>query len=88
VAALVGGIPSLFEAGVDGAGYKTDTKESDNNNLEKISNKLKDALCRIWDNPEEQSNYCENARKHANATHSPENNYKKMIEIYADIIKN
>jgi hypothetical protein len=49
---------------------------------------LKDALCRIWDNPEEQSNYCENERKHANATHSPENNYKKMIEIYADIIKN
>jgi glycosyltransferase involved in cell wall biosynthesis len=88
VAALVGGIPSLFESGTDGVGYKPDTKAIDNNYYGQVSAKLKDALYRMWDNPEEQYKYCENARNHANITHSPEKNYKKMIEIYADILNN
>lgn len=91
VAAMVGGIPSLFENGVDGVGFKgfeADLRPdvtADDSRLYNVSEALKNAVCEIWDNPEKRQIFCENARKHAKTTHNSKANYEKMVEIYSNI---
>lgn len=91
VAALVGGIPSLFEDGVDGVGFKgfeaglRPNVTADDSRLYNVSEALKNAVCEIWENPAKRRLFCENARIHAKTTHNSETNYAKMVEIYSNI---
>ncbi len=89
VAADVGGISSLFVHGQDGIlyqGYEYGVnKTRKDNNLEKNVDNLAAAISEVWNNKEKTKFYCQNARKHAKITHDKEENYKKMMEIYAKI---
>lgn len=97
VSANVGGIPGIFTDGEDGIlyeGYKTDKNSFDNTcdpkitEEEKLQNNAKclaNAVLEMWGNEKNRECYCINARKHARKTHSREENYKKMTEIYAKI---
>ncbi|MCM1540460.1 MAG: glycosyltransferase family 4 protein [Blautia sp.] len=98
VSADVGGIPSIFTAGEDGILYKgfrsaenrfdnTDNLKDDRDRqLELISGRLARAVVEMWSNREKRIEYCKNARNHAEKTHDRQQNYKKMIEIYSDIM--
>ena len=90
VSAEVGGIASIFTGGEDGIlypGFVIKNNDCDYNNeaLEKISKSLADACIQMWSDPVKEQDYCINARKHAEKNHNPEQNYKKMVEIYAKI---
>lgn len=97
VSADVGGVPSIFRGGEDGISYKgfrtsknefnndCDSKMTDEMEMEKISKSLANAVIEIWDNPEKRKQFCTNARNHALKTHDREQNYRKMVEIYAEI---
>ena len=43
------------------------------------------AVCEMWENQEKMKGFCKNARLHARKTHNREENYQKMLEIYATI---
>lgn len=49
------------------------------------SDNLYHAVCEMWENQEKMKGFCQNARLHARKTHNREENYQKMIEIYATI---
>ena len=90
VSAEVGGIASIFTGGEDGVlypGFKIKNNDCDckNEALENISKSLADACVQIWSDLVKEQDYCINARKHAKKNHNPEQNYKKMVEIYAKI---
>lgn len=97
VSAEVGGIASIFTGGEDGIlypGYAVDKKSENSKNndcniktttLENIAKSLADACIQIWDDPERENTYCANARNHAEKNHNPEQNYNRMVEIYAKI---
>ena len=97
VSADVGGIPSLFSHRVDGLlyrGYRTSDNSYDNicnesmdedEQRRSIVNRLENAVIEIWKNEEEKALYAKNARKHAQKTHDREENYHRMMEIYAMI---
>lgn len=100
VSADVGGIESIFNRGEDGIlyrGYRSTKNSFDNTcdamNAEKeavedAASRLAKAVIQMWDDEERMKYYCENARKHAKITHDREENYKKMMEIYAEIAAN
>lgn len=98
VAARVGGIPSLFEHEKDGIlfdGYETAGREENNacnpkespekDPLYLVADSLYKGIVRIWKNKDETYEYCKNARFHARKIHDREENYRKMMEIYATI---
>ena len=96
VSADVGGIRSIFEGGRDGIlypGFRTKDnafdipymKEGERFTLEENANALAEAVIYMWDDPLKQQMYCENAAAHARNTHDREENYRRMLEIYADI---
>lgn len=60
-------------------------KDSDKG-LKNISKRLAEAVIDMWNDPEKQQMYCENARQHAGRTHCRENNYSRLIEIYGEIL--
>lgn len=95
VSADVGGIPSIFTGGEDGIlyeGFKTplngfdntsNSKMSDEKQLETISKRLANAILQIWKENEKIEDYCKNARNHAAKNHNKSRNYGKLKEIYA-----
>lgn len=97
VSADVGGIPSMFTDGEDGIlyrGFKTAKNSFDNvcdekgvvkNSLKENVEALKNAVLEMWADGARIKRYSENARKHARNTHNQEENYRKMVEIYAEI---
>lgn len=94
VSAEVGGIPSLFVDKEDGILYKGHELQSEcyNNkcdqstrSLDDVVKALSDAVIEMWESQEKRLNYSCNARKHARKTHDKEENYRKMMEIYAEI---
>lgn len=97
VSADVGGIPSIFTDGEDGIlypGFKTKKNEFDNvrnekktweENLDENVKSLKKAVLKSWSDEGQMRWFSENARKHACKTHDQEENYRKMMEIYAKI---
>lgn len=98
VSADVGGIPTLFADGEDGILYEgfrigKNTKnnignesEDDDKQLKDVSKRLANAVIEMWENSEKQIEYCESARRHARKTHNRENNYLRLMEIYAKIL--
>ena len=97
VSADVGGITSMFVDGQDGIlyrGFRTaqnsfdnvcDEKKSSEEQLKKNVESLKNAVLAMWSDEMQMRRYSDNARKHAKITHNPEGNYRKMVEIYAEI---
>ena len=94
VSADVGGIPSIFTAGVDGVGY-AGTKSRKNSfdrevyegkdALYRIADNLSRAVLEMWQDSEREAVYCENARQHALISHDRRSNYEKTVETYAEI---
>lgn len=96
VSADVGGISSIFTDKKDGilySGFRTGdnafdlpyVKEENKYPLEENANALAEAVMTMWDDPLRQRMYCEKAAAHAGETHDREKNYRRMLEIYADI---
>ena len=86
VSADVGGIPSIFTGGEDGILYEGFRMGLNNkSNLEGVSEMLAKSVLEIWQNEIRMENYGKNARKHAEKTHDPAQNYRIMTEIYAEI---
>lgn len=54
--------------------------------LQSISERLADAVMRMWSDPAKMDEYCRNARNHAERTHDPCRNYSRMLEIYSEIM--
>lgn len=87
VSAAVGGIPSLFTGGEDGVLYEGFQKDGEEEGaLERVAERLADAVTEIWGNPEKMRRYCENARNHAGNTHDRDRNYRRLMEIYHAIV--
>ena len=61
------------------------TCEEKESGLQQNVTNLIQAIVTIWENPQITDAFCENARKHARKTHDKEENYSKMVEIYAKI---
>ncbi len=88
VSADVGGIPSIFTGGEDGILYEGFRMGLNNkSNLEGVSEMLAKSVLEIWQNEIRMENYGKNARKHAEKTHDPAQNYRIMTEIYAEITR-
>lgn len=97
VSADVGGIPSIFTDGEDGilfegfrntenGFYNTRVLIQKNEQMfENISQRLAEAVLRMWEDENKMEIYCVNARKHAEQTHDRDQNYSRMTEIYAEI---
>lgn len=100
ISADVGGVRSIFTAGKDGIlypGYVTRQNEFDrkylgadqrNDSETALANNAKalaDAVISMWDETDKQQFFCENAANHAERNHNREENYRRMLEIYADI---
>ena len=60
-------------------------KAAENTELDRNVENLCKAVIEIWENPERTREFCKNARIHAKKTHSREDNYRKMMEIYATV---
>lgn len=92
VGADVGGIPSIFSNGEDGIlyeGYKIDKNnacDNDEKQLKFISKALADAVFKMWKDIEKMEEFCRFARNHAEKTHNNDQNYHRLMEIYANII--
>lgn len=87
VSADVGGIPSLFEGDVDGImyqGFRADAGGEEE--LKNIAGRLARSVLRMWAHPEKQREYCRNARAHALQTHDRDKNYRRLVEIYEEIL--
>ena len=54
--------------------------------LEKIAGNLRDAVLEMWGDSGKRKQYCENARRHAVRTHNREENYRRLVEIYEDML--
>lgn len=81
----VGGITSIFDSN-DGFFY-----EGYRNNREDLTgnaHRLAEAVDRAFSDKEEVEKRRLNAREHALKTHDPENNYKRLLEIYQGIYAN
>ncbi len=86
VSADVGGIPSIFTGGGDGIMYEGFRVGLNNeSNLKAVSEKLAKSVIEMWQNESALEIYGKNARKHAEKTHDPVQNYRIMTEIYAEI---
>lgn len=89
VTALVGGIASIFEDGVDGIAYpgygaECYAKEPDRESAQ--AKVLAEAVLRMWADEEKMTEYTRNASEHARRTHNRQENYKRLVEIYEEII--
>ncbi len=96
VSADGGGVKSIFTDGEDGIlypGFRTKENAFDlpycvggtSGGREKNAAALARAVLEMWSDDEKRAFYCRNARNHALKTHNREENYRRMLEIYADI---
>ena len=79
VSSDVGGVHNLLKDTEEGFLYPTLSKE-----------KLTEAVLKVFamNGTEEQVIMCTAAGEHARKTHDADTNYKRLLEIYADISKN
>ena len=73
-ASRIGGIPDMVSENKDGVLFEK-------GNVDDIVK----AILQIWDEPVIAAVYGDNASAHARITHNPDNNFKRLIEIYNDI---
>ena len=85
VSAAVGGIPTLFRDGVDGILYEGFREDGGEDALTGIAGNLSRAVLQMWSDPAKAAEYGQNARAHAMITHDKAANYRRLLEIYADI---
>lgn len=78
VSARVGGLPSIFDDNIDGEMYEGSSLRE---NAEGIAKCVID----IWSDANKRKEYCANARAHASRTHNPDENYRRLLEIYLSI---
>ena len=88
VSADVGGISSIFTGGKDGILYEgfREPGVSGGDELRAIAGRLAEAVIRMWSDPEKMMQYCGNARMHARKNHDGEENYRRLVEIYGEIL--
>ncbi|WP_408070021.1 glycosyltransferase family 4 protein [Butyrivibrio sp. JL13D10] len=77
IAANTGGIPSMLEKNVDGLLFEA-------GNVEELTKCVK----QMFREPVIAAVYGDNARKHAMIIHDAGENYKRLVEIYKDIVNN
>lgn len=75
VSAKVGGISSIFNEGTDGLMFEKGNPDA-----------LAKSVIDMFSKEELQKSCSENARKHAQKTHDPDANYKRLLEIYGEIV--
>ncbi len=74
------------EAGIQREdGQRTAAAESQR--LEAVAGRLADAVIEMWSDDEKRKVYCANARAHALRTHDRESNYRRLTEIYEQILE-
>ncbi len=76
VASRCGGIPSMITEHKDGLLFEKGDPED-----------LAKAILQMWDEPVIAAVYGDNASIHARETHNPDANYKRLIEIYENILE-
>ena len=54
--------------------------------LEAVAGNLAAAVLGMWQDPQKAGEYCRNARSHALETHDREKNYRRLVEIYEEIL--
>ena len=88
VSADVGGISSIFTGGTDGILYEgfREAGASGEDELKRIAGSLADAVLQMWSDPQKMTEYCGNARRHARKNHNGEENYRRLVEIYGEIL--
>jgi hypothetical protein len=80
----VAGILGMFRPDADGIayeGYRGETTGA----LDLISQRLADAVIKMFENSDFREKCCMNAREHAKNTHDGNKNYRRLLEIYSDI---
>ena len=75
-ASRTGGIPDMVKENKDGVLFEAGSSED-----------LAKSILQLWDEPVIAAVYGDNAAAHAKITHDPDINYKRLIEIYNEIIK-
>ncbi len=60
-------------------------RDTQSGNFARNAENLYQAVCDMWEHPEQMQIFCKNARNHARKTHDGEENYQKMMEIYEEI---
>lgn len=75
LASCVGGIPSVFEKNKDGLTFEPgNTKE------------LAEKVVYLFEHPEKMLEYAACAKEHAKKTHNSDENYRRLLEIYQEIV--
>jgi glycosyltransferase involved in cell wall biosynthesis len=75
VASDTGGIRSVFEKDKDGLMFAP-------GNVEELTEKI----LYLFDNPDKMAGYAKCAKEHAKKTHNPDENYRRLLEIYQEIV--
>ncbi len=89
VTAWVGGVLTVFEDGVDGIAYpgygaEVYRKVSDPETAQ--AKMLAQAVIEMWQDEEGMVTYGKNASAHAGITHDGQKNFKRLLEIYREIV--
>lgn len=75
ISANVGGIFGIFTAGEDGLGFENQDYEA-----------LSECVIKLFDDVMLQKEMSAHASAHAHTTHNPDINYKRLLEIYNEIV--
>ena len=75
IASDTGGIASIFTHGKDGLLFEMGNYEA-----------LADSVIRMFENPKQAERYSKQAKEHAKVTHNPDENFKRLLEIYQEIV--
>ena len=75
IASDTGGIASVFTDKKDGLLFEMGNCDA-----------LAECVIRMFEDMDKTKEFCENAKKHAGVTHDPDGNFKRLLEIYQEII--
>ncbi len=82
-----GGARAEGRDGLKGGGKPEDVQTEENGSrLETVAGNLAAAVLEMWGDPRKMREYCRNARAHALRTHDREKNYRRLVEIYEEIL--
>lgn len=75
IASNTGGIPTVFTSGEDGLVFEV-------GKVDELASKI----LFMFDNPKEAAKFGSTAKQHATVTHNPNENYRRLLEIYQEIV--